>query len=296
MIHTVEALIRRIPGWETVGAIHVEPLYGLTNTNYAVTVHGERFVLRISGDNVSSLGIDRHHEIDVLRAMDAAGIGAQVYGCLLPEGHLVTRRIDGVHLDLETYRKPETIRRIVSTVRRMHRSEPVRAVFSPFRRVERYAGQAQAMQVGMPHDFDRIAVRMAAIEREQNLDPSSWKRLCHNDLFSVNVIDDGRIRFIDWEFSGMNDIYYDLATLTYAYDSPDTLSLEQIDFMLECYFGDVTPGYRARLSGMRYMVLCFSAFWGLLQYGLQRRGLVRGVEGFDFMQYATETFEVMRQV
>ena len=38
----------------------------------------------------------------------------------------------------------------------------------------------------------------------------------------------------------------------------------------------------------------FTAMWEMMQYGLQRLGLVRQVEGFDYLEYAEATFEAMR--
>lgn len=290
----VDEIIKRISDWKDVSNLRVEPFGGLTNTNYSVTVNEERFVLRVSGQNTARLGINRNHEIEILTEVSEAGIGAQVEHYLLPDGHLVTRYINGHHLTLEEYRTRENIQRIVKTVKHLHELPLVKAAFSPFQRVESYAKQAQSMQVPLPHDFDKMLKRMDVIEQEQARDPYPWRRLCHNDLFCVNVLDDGNIRFIDWEFSGVGDIYYDLATLTYAYDSLDTLPRELQEYMLACYFGEVRQENWTRLEGMAYMLMFFTAMWGLLQQGMQNKGLVRAVEGFDFWEYANVTFEAMR--
>jgi thiamine kinase-like enzyme len=296
MQHRIDEIIKQVPDWEDADDIQVEPLEGLTNTNYAVIVNEERFVLRLSGQNTACLGINREHETEILTAVAEAGIGAQVTYYQLPEGHLVTRYINGHHLSLEEYRTAENIERIVRTVKRLHELPMVRADFSPFQRVESYARQAKSMGIPFPHDFQKMLARMSAIEREQAQDPFHWRRFCHNDLFCVNVLDDGNIRFIDWEFSGVNDIYYDLATLTYAYDSLDTLPRELQEQMLACYFGEVKPENWERLAGMQFMLMFFTAMWGLLQQGMQNKGHVRSVEGFDFLEYANVTFEAMRQL
>ena len=112
----------------------------------------------------------------------------------------------------------------------------------------------------------------------------------------MNVLDDGNIRFIDWEFSGVGDIYYDLATLTYAYDSLDTLPRELQEYMLVCYFGEVRQENRTRLEGMQYMLMFFTAMWGVFQQGMQNEGHVWSVEDFDFLEYANITFEAMREI
>jgi thiamine kinase-like enzyme len=291
----VDEIIKQIFDLKDAGSIQVETLEGLTNKNYLLTINGERFVLRVSGQNTARLGINRNNELEVLLAVSEAGIRAQVEHYLLPEGHMVTRYIDGHHLPLEEYRTPENIQRIVKIVKRLHELPLVKATFSPFRRVESYAKQAHSMSVPLPNDFDKMLERMEVIEKEQTRDTTSWQRLCHNDLFCVNVLDDGNIRFIDWEFSGVGDIYYDLATLTYAYDSLDTLPRELQEYMLVCYFGEVTEDNWIRLEGMKYMLLFFTAMWGILQQGMQDEGQVREVDGFDFLDYANITFEAMRQ-
>ncbi len=170
---------------------------------------------------------------------------------MLPQGHLVTRYINGHHLTLEGYRTPGNIQRIVKTVKHIHELPLAKAVFSPFQRIDSYAKQAKAMRVSLPHDFDNMLRRMEVIEQEQRRDYYPWQRFCHNDLFCVNVLDDGNIRFIDWELSGVNDIYYDLATLTYAYDLLDTLPRELQEYMLACYFGEVKRENWTRLEGMK---------------------------------------------
>ncbi len=290
----LDKIIQRIPDWKDVDILQVEPLAGLTNTNYLVTVNRDRFVLRVSGNNTGHLGINREYEFDVLSAASEAGIGAPVAYYLLPEGHLVTRFIDGHHLTLEEYRTPENIQRIVKTVRRLHALPPTQATFSPFCRVKSYTKQARSLRVPFPDDFDKLYEKMEEIAQEQAHDPYPWQRFCHNDLFCVNVLDDGQIWFIDWEFSGVNDIYYDLATLTYAYDSPDTLSRDLQEYMLACYFGKVSKENWTRLEGMKYMLLFFTAMWGLLQQGMQNAGLVQDVAGFNFLEYANDTFAVIR--
>lgn len=292
----VDEIIKRIPGWNDADSILIEPQEGLTNTNYSVTVNGERFFLRVSGPNAARLGINRNHELEILSAAAKAGIGAQVEHFLLPEGHLVTRHINGRHLALEEYRTRENIQRIVNVVKRLHDLPLVEATFSPFHRVNMFSEHAQSMGVPLPPDYEKLIRKAKEVKTEQARDTYPWRRFCHNDLFCVNVLDDGKIWFIDWEFAGVGDIYFDLATLTYAYDSLDTLSGDLQEHMLESYFGDVNKKNWIRLEGMKYMLLFFTAMWGLLQQGMLNHGFVQEVEGFDFLEYAETTFEAMRAV
>jgi thiamine kinase-like enzyme len=291
----LEVVIRQIPNRSIAEVTQVERLEGLTNQNYAVTLDGERLVVRISRENAAALGIDRALEWEALSAATEAGIGPEVVHIVLPEGHLVTRYIEGHHWTLEEWRDRANLCRLVDQVKHLHSLPPVRATFSPFQRVETSIERARTLHASFPPDFDRLIRAMRAIQQDQQADTYPWLRFCHNDLFCVNVIDDGQVRFLDWEFAGMGDCYFDLATLAYAFDSADTLSPELQEYMLACYFGDVTLQTWRRFRGMLFMLMFFSAMWGSLQDGMLRAGAIQAVVGFDFMEYADATFAAMRE-
>jgi thiamine kinase-like enzyme len=134
---------------------------------------------------------------------------------------------------------------------------------------------------------------MHAVEAEQQRDSSDWQHFCHNDLISVNYLccEPGpTIKILDWEFAGLGDIYYDLATVVCTHDSegPIPPDLEQI--MLACYFGEITHQRLRRLNGMKYMLMLFTGMWGLVQHGMQLAGLIPAVEGFDYLEFAQYLF------
>ena len=287
-------IISRIPGWENLENIQVEPIAGLTNRNYRVTVKDEQFVLRVSGKNTQSLGIDRQQEAAALKSAARLGLGPDIYALLLPEGHLVTRWVEGRHWEAEEFRTPEHVCRLTNTVKRIHSMPPSGAVFSPFRRVEAYIKTAGDYAVPFPSDFDGFITTMQKIEAEQKSDSSDWQKFCHNDLVSVNYLyceKDQLIKILDWEFAGWGDIYYDLATVVYTHDNVGPISPALEEVMLACYFGVVTQQQHRRLNGMKYMLMLFSGLWGLMQYGMQSAGLIQAVDGFDYLEFAQYLFE-----
>lgn len=292
-METVEEIIARVPAWQGASQVDVERIAGLTNTNYRVTVDGERFVLRVSGQNAARLGINRQHELAALRAASAAGIGPQVTAFLLPEGHLVTRWVAGYHWDVDEYRTPENVRLLTETVRSIHALPATGAEFSAFRRAEAFLETARSLNVSMPAGLDHFLETMQVVERDQKNDPSDWRRFCHNDLVSVNYLVQPRektIVVLDWEFSGLGDIYYDLATVVYTHDSDGPIPPELEDVMLTHYFGKATSFQRRRLLGMKYMLMLFTGMWGLAQHGMQQAGLIPAVTGFDYLEFAEYLF------
>jgi thiamine kinase-like enzyme len=289
----LKPILARIPGWAEARDLQVERIAGLTNANYRVIVDGERFVLRVSGGNTERLGINRDHEVAALKAAAAAGLGPDLVAFLPPEGHLVTRWVDGRHWEAPEFRTPAHVRLLTETVKRVHALPPGGAAFSPFRRVESYLDAARQSGVPLPDGLDGCLETMRTVEAEQQRDRSDWRRFCHNDLVSVNYLYDDQkesITVLDWEFSGLGDIYYDLATVVYTHDNVGPIPPELEEVMLACYFGEVSDRQRRRLQGMKYMLMLFTGMWGLAQHGMVLAGLIPPVEGFDYLEFAQYLF------
>jgi thiamine kinase-like enzyme len=290
---TVQQIIARVPTWQGAQEIQFEQIAGLTNANFRVHVDGESFALRVSGQNTAQLGINRQHELVALLAAARAGIGPEVMAFLLPEGHLVTRWVEGRHWEVVEYRTLEHVRLLTETVKRIHALPPSGAIFSPFQRVTAFFEAARRFDVPLPPDFDGFLRTMRAVEDDQKRDLSDWQRFCHNDLVSVNYLfneAEQSITVLDWEFSGLGDIYYDLATIVYTHDSEGPIPPELEDAMLACYFGMVDNFQRKRLLGMKYMLMLFTGAWGLVQHGMQKGGLIPAVEGFDYLEFTEYLF------
>ena len=102
----------------------------------------------------------------------------------------------------------------------------------------------------------------------------------NNDLLAKNIMDDGRIRLIDYDFSGMNDPMFDVGDLAMEGDyDPD-----QTRVVCQAYFGAPRPGavrpgpavrHRARSTPGR----CCSSGWTSCSATRPRRS-------FDYWQEA----------
>ncbi|MFW9919859.1 MAG: phosphotransferase [Candidatus Thorarchaeota archaeon] len=289
----IQSITDRIPALKGVKELIVEKIDGLTNANYQITAGKNQYVLRISRENAEKLGINRDFEYEALQVASSVGIGPEVIYFSKPEGHLVTRWIDGRHWTHDEYRRPENIRLLTQTVKQLHSLPAIEGRFSPFNRVEAYTRTAKEYDIPLPYDFEALLDTMREIEEDQRKDQSDWLRFCHNDLVAVNYLysdEQHKITIIDWEFAGMGDIYYDLATLVYTHDSIGPIPPELEEFMLQCYFTEVSNDSWIRLSGMKFMLMLFTAMWGLSQYGMQKAGFIEEVEGFDYLEFAQYLF------
>jgi thiamine kinase-like enzyme len=286
--HALDVL-SQIEGFEHPDRI--EPLRGLSNRVWLVVLGDGEYVFRAASPNVERLGIHRDIEAQVLRLASEAGFGPEVVRHVLPEGHLITRKISATPFsDIPArYREPAVLRSVTRAVRRIHTLPAIDHAFDPFARIRASFERAASRNVHLPAGTNHILRRLAEIETAHGPLVPPYLALCHNDLFAGNVLDADPIRFIDWEFAGMGDIFFDLATLVVATDESAPLPSECRDSILDEYFGTETPDHRRRLDDMVLVVRLHVVAWGLTHHVLGTPE--HGWEGFTFLGFATELLE-----
>jgi thiamine kinase-like enzyme len=255
---------------------------GITNRNFLVRASGgdDRYVVRLAGNDTHLLGISREVEHAATVAAAGVGVGPEVVAFVRPEGYLVTRFIVGQPVGDEVVHRPDTLRAVADSIRRIHDGPAIPGLFIPFRIVEAYRALALARGVRIPGEYDLAHAVSRRIELALLTAPLEL-RPCHNDLLNANFIDDGhRIRIVDWEYAGMGDPFFDLGNFSVNH----SLSADEDAILLEAYDGGVRPSRAARLALMRVVSDFREAMWGVLQQGISTLDV-------DFVAYAAEHFE-----
>ncbi len=261
---TPEEIIAQIPAWQNVQSLtFAEQPGGKTNRNFLVTADGERFVLRLSGENTEFLGIHRATERAATLAAASIGIAPEVIAFLLPKGHMVTRFIEGVEWSSDDIKRPEIVPRVADALRRVHTLPPIEGVFQPYRDIENRGQIAEARGIPEPKGLPQFLQKAAAIEAERTAALGGKLSLCHNDPWHNNYLDDGTVRLLDWEFAGMGDPYFDLSSVAAVYSD------EQKAAFLTAYFGEATPEALQMLEQMIFVVVLWNATWALIQIGTE---------------------------
>src|SRR3954447_12052032 len=210
---------------------------GITNRNFLVEPgDGEdRYVIRLAGNDTHLLGISREVEHAATVASAGVGVGPEVSAFIRPEGYLVTRFIEGLPVSDEAVHRPETLRRVADSLRRIHDGPAIPGLFVPLRIVEAYRALALARGVRIPPEYEVAAAIGRRIELALLSDPMEL-RPCHNDLLNANFIDAGsRIRIIDWEYAGMGDPFFDLGNFSINHE----LTPDEDVALLTAYDGDI---------------------------------------------------------
>ena len=273
----IEALVAGVPAWRG-RPTHVAPLGGgITNHNFVVTVDGSRYVVRVPGERTELLGIDRRNEAEAATRAAALGIAPQVLGELPGVGTLITEMVPGVHHEGTAF--TARLADVAEALRTFHGSGPLRGAFPIHRVVEWHARDAAAHGIVAPVAYGELHLVSRRIEAAFAAAPSPAVP-CHNDLLPGNLLFDdvtGALRLLDFEYAGMNDVFFDLGNLSV------NLALDPAgdEALLRHYFGEVTPARQARLQLMKVMSEFREGMWAVVQQAISTLAT-------DFVAYADE--------
>jgi thiamine kinase-like enzyme len=259
--------------------VEPEPLGGgITNTNFVVDDHDERYVVRV-GEDIPVHGVMRFNEIAAARAAHAAGISPEIV--YSTEGIFIMRFIEGRTLTEPEVREPNNLERIIHLIQACHNEIPKHfmgpaLVFWPFHVCRNYIHTARA---GNSRMMDLLP-RFLDINAELEKTVGEIKLIFgHNDLLAANFIDDGkRLWLLDWDYAGYNAALFDLANLS----SNNELSPAQEDWVLETYYQKpVTDGLRRRLAAMKCVSLLRETLWSIVSE-------IHSTLDFDYVNYTSK--------
>ena len=191
----------------------LEPLAsGFNNQSWRMWWQGVPYVVRLNRADSASLGIDRASELALVQAAAAAGLAPPVVASDLQRGVLVLRYVEGRTWTAEDARMPVNLGRLAQVVSRLHD-------IAPPSQVRRRSFREQAERLERVCGGTQIAPDPVLAQRARpvftRLDAANPRlTLCHDDLHHLNVVDDGeRLVLIDWEYGGLGDPAFDLASV-----------------------------------------------------------------------------------
>jgi thiamine kinase-like enzyme len=269
--------VARLPIWS--GRVDPVPLTGgITNHNFVVEDHGQRYVVRV-GTDIPVHGVVRANELAASRAAHAAGISPRVV--YAEPGVMVIDYIEGRTFTPEDVRSPANLPRLVELVRRCHRDVPQylrgpAAMFWVFHVVRDYAHTLrEGDSVHVPR-LDGLLNDAALLERAVGPIDVVFG---HNDLLAANILDDGkRLWLLDFDYAGYNSPLFDLGGLA----SNSELPPDQANAILEHYFGCApSDELKFRAAAMLAASLLREAMWSMVSE-------IHSKVNFDYATYTSD--------
>ena len=247
---------------------------GTTNHNFKVRFGGSDYVLRLPGRNTELLGINRGAEAQAAELAANLGIGPEVVASIAQPRALVTRFVPGRVMTPDDLRG--NFGEVGRALRRFHDcGEHLRTEFDVPRVTQAYADTAAQHGVELPDyqwALDHARGQQARLKGAEH-EPVP----CHNDLSPRNLIHEGHsVRFVDWEYAGMGNRYFDLGDLA----AKNGFAEMHEELLLQAYWDE--PATLERLSAlraMRFLSDLREAMWGLVQSAISP-------VAFDFGSYA----------
>jgi thiamine kinase-like enzyme len=263
---------------------------GLAHVTYAVTAdHTDRYVVKFLTQEMDDFGL--MIPIDELIANTVAagesGVGARVIQALPEIPSIVLEYIDGRTLDTPDLAHPDYIPRIARALADLHRhAPPMRNATVIWKFLEDYLTLVEQHSLACPAGILDWLPTIRRIQAALAVHPLPLAP-SNNDLLAKNIMDDGRIRIIDYDFSGMNDPMFDVGDLAMEgdYDSG------QIRVACDAYFGTHNPVQYARAS---LFGIAAQYTWSLLFVGMDALLPDAPAEGFDYWQEASSRWDWTR--
>ncbi|MCL1823260.1 MAG: phosphotransferase family protein [Oscillospiraceae bacterium] len=272
----VNAIIKEVWG---DAPVTYEPLNGgHVNFTYKVSVDGKDYVLRINGKQNDFLGLSREQEVAVFKAAYNMGIAPPVHP-KTTDKYLITTYIEKEEFD---FKQPAMLENAVEVLKKIHTIKGINRTFSPFDLVNKYLEGMRSLKVNFPDILINALTKVEEIEKRWNKDRTTREAYCHNDYFTFNILSaNKKLYVIDWEISGVGDIFFDLATITFS----SAFSRAQEEHLLKCYFGKFEEEHYTALKDMQFMNMLREATWSLMHSGMEEEVINSDINYLDFGNY-----------
>ena len=197
---------------------------GYCNENYLVVADGVKYIVR----KLLRDDIDREFEWKVQNLAYVQGITAEPLVFDEEHGFMVFAFLEGEH---KSKLDENELRLLAQTLRKLHSI-----------------------------NIDAKPIELQIDTRIVKCYPKEYV-LCHNDLNPQNIFFSDDVKFIDWEYAGVNDRYFDLACVCVEFG----LEGEMVEVFLEAYFeGEEFSLEKLEDYKIIYQALCEEWFQNML--------------------------------
>jgi thiamine kinase-like enzyme len=271
------------------GIVSIEQLNGgLNNETYKVTTKQRALVVRINGRHNKYLNLTRQSEMIVMEEASLKGYAPKVLISDNPDRFVITEFIEGRMISNEDLNDLGTREQILGHLKKIHKMDIIGRQCSPLNFIERYIDGAEKFQVKIPDGLKPFLKKAEKIDDQRSRDKQYNGRFCHNDYFTVNMIKSGpQIYVIDWEMSGIGDVFFDLATIPFSCRFSEIQEKE----WLRSYFETYDDEQYEILQDLKLMHMVRECAWGLFHSGIKENKVNHDFDYYKHMLYVLERLQ-----
>ncbi|MFV0979103.1 phosphocholine cytidylyltransferase/choline kinase family protein [Latilactobacillus sakei] len=251
---------------------------GMTNDNYRVKVNNQYYFVRMPGAGTNEIIIRENEEINSKLA-STIGVTPTIFYFNVDSGIKIAEEINGATtLTSRSIKTRVNLKKVSEILLKLHSSNIQFA--NRYDYLSELKNYEEILKKRFGHFYDgyeltKTKLMLAMDSLEFNSDSP-----CHVDLVPENFVLDKNesMYLIDWEYSGMTDQFWDLA----SFCNESHLTIEEIRTFLELYFN------RTIEEKEMQKIFWFMAFQNLLWSVWT---LNKALEGEDFGSYGISRFK-----
>jgi thiamine kinase-like enzyme len=180
-------------------------LGGLSHFTYHIQLFNEDFTFRVVGKG-GNLFVDRLLELENLKKIEPLLLNTETVYFDLETGEKASRFVDGI--DLTEINANLYLEEIAKVLKTLHESEIEPA--NDYGHIDRLSLYESYTNI---RSDEYIKLKTYWVDRYQKKHAQQKKVFCHNDAQRANMVLSGKkLYLLDWEYAGLNEFYYDIAS------------------------------------------------------------------------------------
>ena len=241
--------------WNIINLSSIERIGGLSSENYKASYNNNLYFVKICTQNY--LHTDRKNELSIINKAEKINIAPPLYYFSNKTGNMVSKWINGDMPSLSDFSSTTFLYNLSNSLKKFHNLK-CEKYFNPFDHIRRRISICKNLNLPLPKSIDMLLEYLTKLEIKLNKDPLIG--LCHNDLNASNIIlSNDNLYFVDYEYSSMGDIFFDLATISWFFNEDSRKNL------LKFYFGKFNDDHYEKLLDYLFVVKFYNATWSLLK-------------------------------
>lgn len=199
-----------------------ETSYGITNKNYIVKTQNKTYFCRIPKD-MTTIN-NKQNELEAINLLKNEEYFLEI---VYYDKNMLITEFKPNSKTFISNKNLSSILEIAKILKKLHNKNiKTESLFNPIETLEQYRYKIYQY----PKDKNLAQFDFLIEKFEKYYKPD---RLCHNDLVEGNFLfADNKIYLIDFEYSGLNDYYFDIA----SFISENDLNYQEIVTFLKAYF------------------------------------------------------------
>lgn len=227
------------------------PLGGLNNKNYLINYYNNKYVLKIPNGNKKDYSLEK----EILSLASEKSICPKVLYHNLNSGILITKYLNNSEVLIDTAYNDTFIKELGKTLRIFH-SLSCKKFFNPFEDIRLNINYLIEKNYKFTVNTNNLLKKLHYIESKYKITPHIG--LCHNDLNPSNILFyNEKVYLIDFEYSAMGDIFFDLGM--YAWLLEENIKHK----LIESYFGFSSEYLLTKLYDFIFIAKFWNALWSI---------------------------------